>query len=260
MLARREGWPLGATSDDTAQLLLLAEALVDGPVDEEIPGRFLERLADELETIRGSGPTTRAAVERYRESGTLEAPAGDTNGAAMRALPLGWAIPDDERRRRLTLSVTRTTHGGPAAAIAAAIVAALADRLLGGAEPEHAPRIALGEVTALAGELPAELAATELAAVARGDWRRPQGGITLSAIETVAAVLHVLAQGGRVAETVERAIRLGGDTDTVAAIAAGLLASHPAHAPDPLPWADDVVMPADLSALASQLARVRATG
>src|SRR3954454_1095396 len=53
-LGVREGWPRGATSDDTAQLLLAAEALIEAP---EAPERaFLERLSAALPDIRGAGP------------------------------------------------------------------------------------------------------------------------------------------------------------------------------------------------------------
>jgi ADP-ribosylglycohydrolase len=52
-------------------------------------------------------------------------------------------------------------------------------------------------------------------------------------------------------------VRLGGDTDTVAAIAAGVLASHPAHRGDALPFIDEVQLPPDndIARLAQQLAR-----
>jgi ADP-ribosyl-[dinitrogen reductase] hydrolase len=88
-LPARGDWPQGATSDDTAQLLLVAEYLVEtnGQVDER---DFLARLAKALPGMRGAGRTTQAAVRRFVATGELHATDGSSIGAAMRALPFGW--------------------------------------------------------------------------------------------------------------------------------------------------------------------------
>ena len=93
----REDWPPGATSDDTAQTLLVAGHLVatSGQLSER---EFLEQLSQDLPTMRGAGPTTSAAVDRYRQTGQLYAVSGDTNGSLMRILPAGWAIPPPRTR------------------------------------------------------------------------------------------------------------------------------------------------------------------
>ena len=126
-LPARGDWPRGATSDDTAQLLLVAAYLVEanGQVDERA---FLGRLAKALPTMRGAGPTTRAAVRRFLATGELHATEGSSIGAAMRALPFGWATPVSAaaHRRELTIRLSRTTHGAPEAIISACVVAEMA--------------------------------------------------------------------------------------------------------------------------------------
>jgi len=92
-LPAREGWPRGATSDDTALTLLVAHHLADRDGDGD-PAAFLADLAEHEPAIRGLGPTTTAAIERFRRCGeTADSPARATNGAAMRALPIGWVLP-----------------------------------------------------------------------------------------------------------------------------------------------------------------------
>jgi hypothetical protein len=61
-------WPPGATSDDTDQLMLIAQHLVDsqGRVDER---GFLTLLAKALPGMRGPGPSTTAAVRRFLGTG-----------------------------------------------------------------------------------------------------------------------------------------------------------------------------------------------
>src|SRR5205823_12980267 len=82
-------------------------------------------LAEQEPTIRGLGPTTTAAIERFRRSGTVASPGRTTNGAAMRALPVGWVLPHDqaERRRQVTIAMSRATHADPAALVAACVSA-----------------------------------------------------------------------------------------------------------------------------------------
>jgi ADP-ribosyl-[dinitrogen reductase] hydrolase len=119
-LPPRGDWPRGATSDDTEQLLLVAEYLVEanGQIDER---DFLGRLAKALPGMRGAGPTTQTAVRRFLATGELRAIEGSSIGAAMRALPFGWATPvaAAAQRRELTIRLSRTTHGAPEAIISA---------------------------------------------------------------------------------------------------------------------------------------------
>jgi ADP-ribosyl-[dinitrogen reductase] hydrolase len=91
-LPARGDWPQGSTSDDTDQMLLVARYLAEakGQIDER---GFLTRLAKALPRMRGVGPTTRAAVQRFIDTGELQATEGSSIGAAMRALRFGWATP-----------------------------------------------------------------------------------------------------------------------------------------------------------------------
>jgi ADP-ribosylglycohydrolase len=106
---------------------VVAEYLVEanGQVDEQ---DFLGRLANALPTMRGAGPTTQAAVQRFVATGELQAAEGSSIGAAMRALPFGWVTPVTAaaRRRELTIRMSRTTHGAPEAIISACVVAEMA--------------------------------------------------------------------------------------------------------------------------------------
>jgi hypothetical protein len=58
--------------------------------------------------MRGVGPTTRASVRRFTETGEPRASEGSSIGAAMRALPFGWATPvaATGQRRELTVRLS----------------------------------------------------------------------------------------------------------------------------------------------------------
>src|SRR5215469_12641066 len=67
-LPASHGWPQGATSDDTAQMMLVSRLLADTsgrPAAEQ----FVRRLADAAAEIRGMGPTTRESLARFAETG-----------------------------------------------------------------------------------------------------------------------------------------------------------------------------------------------
>ena len=233
-LPAREGWPRGATSDDTAQMLLLAGVLVrnDGEFDA---ATFMEELARALPTMRGTGSTTRRAVERYRRDGSLRAPDGRTNGAMMRPPPIGWRFPPEAagERRRATRAMTETTHGAPEAVATAAAVTAMASAAIEGVGHEALVEAALAELGTRGG---VEEIGRTVAAAASGAWQPPQGGIGLDCIETLAAVVAILRRRLPPAESMLAAVELGGDTDTVAAIVGGLLGPRLVDPAAELPW------------------------
>src|SRR5262249_3772475 len=62
------GWPRGTTSDDTAQMMLVARLLVDSG-GEPTAAEFVGQLASAREEIRGLGPTTRRALDGFAATG-----------------------------------------------------------------------------------------------------------------------------------------------------------------------------------------------
>jgi len=245
-LPLRDGWPRGATSDDTAQTLLVARELVRSGGDPD-PARFLDALADALPSMRGAGRTTRAAVERWRSEHTPVAPAGvgATNGAAMRALPIGWATAPAavHERQALVRTITGTTHGDGRALAAASAIAAM-----GSYAAAAAPLLS---VLAAGIEEAGAYGRGDLTSAAVGSWRPPEEGVPFESLPTVAAVMAALRAGGDSPGGVMRAaVELGGDTDTVAALAGGIAAARSGGL-DGVDWLDEVELPAAADELAS---------
>jgi ADP-ribosylglycohydrolase len=244
-LPARGDWPRGSTSDDTDQLLLVARYLIEanGQVDER---GFLTRLAKALPGIRGVGPTTSAAVRRFIQTGEAQATEGSSIGAAMRALPFGWAtsVAAIEQRRELTVRLSRATHGAPAAIMSACVVATMAawaieqhpiDAVVaaGLREADH-----LAELYALG---PAIL--QPLRQAADGDWGPYKPGTPLDAVTTLASILYVLREAKGLATALKCVVALGGDTDTAAAIVGGILGCQTKDIDSAIPWLSRVVLP-----------------
>jgi ADP-ribosyl-[dinitrogen reductase] hydrolase len=243
-LPARGDWPRGATSDDTEQLLLVAEYLVEanGQIDER---DFLIRLAKALPGMRGTGPTTQAAVRRFLATGELHATDGSSIGAAMRALPLGWATPVTAaaHRRELTIRLSRTTHGAPEAIISACVVAEMAAWAIEQHPLDAVVAASLREAEDLAQHALHPAALQPLRRPTSGEWPPNTAGPTGDALATVASVLHVLREARGLAIAMKHAVALGGDTDTTAAIVGGILGCQLEDAESQIPWLSSVDMP-----------------
>ena len=247
------GTPAATTTDDTEQALLLARLLVEGEgrVDPYALAAAL-RTWEEGVRERGSldtlGPSTRAALDALAagvdpaESGR----AGTTNGAAMRVAPVGIAVPLDDPPiggvglHRLVDAVAETatpTHGTSAAIAGACAVAAAVSAGIGGATTGRALSVAVQAAAAGARRgrwvASADVAARTRWAIALVAGRAPEEaagdlvdlvGTSLATAESVPAALAVASMHPRDPWAAAcAAASLGGDADTVAAMAGAVV-------------------------------------
>jgi len=264
-LPKRGDWPPGSTSDDTALTLLVGEYLIQeqgvgNPLD------FMELVSNRADSIRGMGPSTSKAVQYFRDTHSLYEGKSNTNGAPMKALPIGWALPLSaaEDRRKWTLALSSATHGGGDALCSACVVAACASWALEGLSPRLLVEVALEEARAIAPSVcqtGSDVVAT-LEAVKEDAWTPPADGISLDPAPTLGAVLYCcLRSRDSLRESLLMAVSLGGDTDTVAALVGGLLGCRKgiAAVERELPWLSRVDLPdrERLASIASGLAAIR---
>ena len=182
----------------------------------------------------------------------------------MRALPIGWVLPHDqaERRRQVTIAMSRATHADPAALVAACVIAACASWALEGASPSMLLEAAAEEAREAAQEVTTDARLAEmLTQVSAGTWEPPANGISLDPYETVAAALWCATRATSLRNGLVSAVQLGGDTDTVAALVGGLmgckLTAEQVRAE--LPWHQLVVLPEPESAIAETAAALATT-
>ena len=263
-LPARKGWPRGSTTDDTALTLLAARHLAERDGGCDASG-FLADLVPQEPAIRGLGPTTTAAIEQFRRSGKV-VPSADraTNGAAMRALPIGWVLPhaQADRRRQLAIEISRATHAVPAALVAACVIATCASWALEGANPVLLLEVAMNEAREAAQAVDTDVRLAEmLTQVSEGKWTAPTDGISLDPYETVTAVLSCVAHTPSLRGGLVSAVQLGGDTDTVGALVGGLLGCcmSPEEVRTELPWHRLVVLPELESAITETAAALATT-
>ncbi len=145
------GLPAGRVTDDTDQAVIVAQVLVDGNGTIDL-ALLAERLLDweRVMAAAGSldllGPSTRKALASVSEGGpTHEAGrSGDTNGAAMRITPDGLATPAEplDRLCAAVAAANRLTHDTTVANAGASAIAAAVSAGVDGADVRVALQVA----------------------------------------------------------------------------------------------------------------------
>jgi ADP-ribosylglycohydrolase len=228
-------------TDDTEQTLLLARLLIDhpGPFDDRLWAQTLMAWEADVRA-RGLrdllGPSSKAALAALlagvpaSETGRT----GTTNGAAMRIVPVGIAVPPGDPVHLVDRveAACRVTHNTGEAIAAAAAVAAVISQGIAGAGFEQALPAALAAARlgnrrgapVGEGDMAARIALA-LSVAAAGDEARlaREIGTSVASRASVAAAFGVVRlAGGDPWATALIAANIGDDTDTIGAIATAM--------------------------------------
>ena len=213
-----EGWPYGGVSDDSLLSLMTLETLTE-PTPEKAAEKFIKNLKAAAPTLRGLGPTSRHALGMSVKESEVHL-IGKSNGAMMRTALCGLAFSRDhvEERNAYVETLAKATHSSDDA-ITCALVAA---------ELFSSPDIDINEV--ITKEFPS-----------RNLWNPAASGISLDPVETLFAFTMVAERNTKVLDTYMDACSLGGDTDTVSALAGALVAfRNPDSDFENIPWLVDI--------------------
>lgn len=239
------GLPAASITDDTEQALLVARLLIEGA--GHIDGR---RFAGELVRwedgmrARGSldllGPSTKRAVEAVLDGEPVDESGryGTTNGAAMRIAPVGIVVSPTDASALVDRveEVSRVSHNTGVAIAGASAVAAVVSAGVGGATQTEAIDFAL-EAARIGASRGYWVAAADVAARIRlaldlvdvNDRDQSLGriydvvGTSLASQESVPAAFGILSLfAGDPWHACLAAASLGGDSDTVAAMAGAM--------------------------------------
>ena len=248
------GMPAGSVTDDTEQALLIASLLVrgrgtsSGRVALEA-GEFAHALLAWEDSMieRGSldllGPSTKAALERVRagEDPLSVGGAGTTNGAAMRVTPIGIAVStaDPEVFADAVWSSCQVTHATRQGFQSAALVAAAVSFGIDAAcSPSLDLRSLLWKALSYVDSLPERGAWTpdpDVVAATRRAMQLvanpassslaclvEQVGTSVASAQAIPMAFALLARDPSPQALLDAA-NIGGDTDTIGAIAGAIL-------------------------------------
>jgi ADP-ribosyl-[dinitrogen reductase] hydrolase len=236
-------------TDDTAMAVCLAESLLaEGGLDpRDLMRRFLGwyRAGG-----RGISTTTSAVLEGFGRTGRLDVAdeaANAGNGCIMRLAPVAIRYRGDRvAARDVAAAQARLTHG---AAEAIAATALLAETLVAALET--------GDLAA-ATTAGAGAAHPALARLAAGDYRskaRDRISSAPRALDTLEAALWCVARNVGFEAAVTEAVNLGGDADTIGAVAGQLAGALYGASAIPRRWLAGLPEEARLRELASLLHR-----
>lgn len=241
-----EIFPAGAhPTDDSVLTCAVAKALLDareenGTVDHRrfraLIGPTLRKTASDH---KGAGYGAR--FMRWVEDDKAPAPMSFGNGAAMRVSACAWAARSTEEALALARIATLPTHGHPEGLLGAA-AAVWAIRAFRSKMSRTAIRKAWTERFLELGELP--------------DIKRlsPPIPTDLSCRATVPLALAAALESADYESTIRRAVALGGDCDTIAAIA-GSIAAGRSPVPEAIRQKALALLPEDLRNIALAFAR-----
>jgi ADP-ribosyl-[dinitrogen reductase] hydrolase len=230
----------GEFTDDTQLALLLGTSLVEcGGLDgADVFERFRRWAAADppdigrqTRAVLTSGrPWDVAAAEHVARSGHA---AG--NGSLMRMTPAAIRFSRDGRDATMTAArrTSALTHGDPSAGEGCAVFAELVRVALDGGDPLAAVPAALAAV--------APEHRDRWATVLDPGWTPEQATEGNGAVwPTLGQAVWALRRGRSLAEVLRLAVDLGGDTDTVAAVAGGLAGAVHGIAGIPIRWTSAV--------------------
>lgn len=248
------GMPAGSVTDDTEQALLVASLLVRGRGSSS--GRVALNAVEFAHSLlawedsmieRGSldllGPSTKAALERVRAGADplSVGGAGTTNGAAMRVTPIGVAVStaDPEAFAEAVWSSCRVTHATRQGFQSAALVAAAVSMGIDAASSSASDvRALLWEAVSYVDSLPEHGAWTPDPDVVAATRRAMQLAVNpasssleclVEQVGTSVASAHAIPMAFALLtrdpspQALLDAANLGGDTDTIGAIAGAIL-------------------------------------
>ena len=243
------GMPAGHVTDDTDQALIVARALIKGRgrVDHRALASELlawEARMEDIGSLDLLGPSTKRALESLNSGATVDDAGrwGDTNGAAMRIAAVGIATRPEPLGALVgrVEEVSRLTHNTGIAIAGAAAVAAAISAGIDGASVEAATALAI-EAAREGGRRGAYVAGADVAR--RMEWaldlvcgaRDEEQALDLiseligTGVATQEAVPAAFALLSLVPDDPWRvsvlAAGLGGDSDTIAAIAGAMCGS-----------------------------------
>lgn len=242
-------FPKGRPTDDSDHTAVLAQSLIDhnGLNEKELYYSLRRVVAYQWSPLWegkaiGAGKTTRTmlAPETYEESVKISAKgAYPSNGSLMRAAPMALYFAATRREGGIdpyaVLRMSSVTHRHPLSRECCVAYVAILTELLRG---EYHSEVAIKRVRFLLRpwrqEVEEILDYPTLTPQDPGSWKEGWG----SAVLTLRIALWVLTTTSSFREGMTQAISFGGDTDTYAAVAGGLLGAYYGEEAIPREWRD----------------------
>lgn len=266
--------PPGTWSDDSSMTLCLLDSLANGLSHKDIMSKFQDWLTEGAYTPYGEvfdvGIATRQAIRRYM-SGIEPLTCGgigerdNGNGSLMRILPLlfyiqslyGTDFQEIDEAFDMIHQVSALTHAHKRSQIACGIYLSVASMLIGKMDLKIAVELGIYKAVEYYKRKPeyqSELA--KFSRLSEMDFRDLSEAEIKSSgyvVDTLEAAIWCLLNSENYKECVLKAVNLGEDTDTVAAVAGGLAGLYYGYENIPNEWIIQIVKKGHIEELSNKL-------
>ena len=201
-------------TDDSVMTVAVAESLLareEGESDEVFKKRLVERMHHHGRKRMNAGYGT--LLYRWLRDGSTEPYGSWGNGSAARAAPAGWAAGTLAEAEHLAGLTAEVTHNHPEGITGARAVAAAIWLARHGKDKEEIRQYI-------------ERAYYPDAFQRRLDEIRPEYAFDVSCRGTVPVALEVFYEADSFEDTLRNAVSVGGDSDTLTGIAAGIAEAY----------------------------------
>ena len=259
--------PKGTWSDDTSLMLCLAESIVEGLDLQKLAQKFIAWKNDNYWTARGwvfdIGIGTRIAIERLENGTPPELASGfdemdNGNGSLMRILPLVMYIKDldIDQRYEWTKKVSSLTHAHVRSVMACFYYLEFAKKILEGKDKflaytelqsEMIAHFEKREINPQEIQKFSRLLTKDISTV-NEKYIQSRGYV----IYTLEAAVWCILTTSNYKEAVLKAVNLGEDTDTTAAVAGGLAGLIYGIESIPKEWLEVIARKLDIVELANR--------
>ena len=261
--------PPGTWSDDSSLTFCLTESLCEGFDLEDIGKRFVSWVEEGYWSADTRafdiGRTTLRAVSRLKK-GVSPKESGDKdvnsngNGSLMRILPLAFYM---EQENIVTLmthvhQVSAITHAHPVSEMACGFYVVLAVSLLKGCSLKEAYFRSINTCLDFYSQKPYQQELSRFSNVLSGkisclkEEEINSGGYV---VDTLESALWCLLRNNSYRDTVLKAVNLGHDTDTTAAVAGGLAGLYYGFDNIPVEWTETLARREEIQLLLERFSR-----
>ncbi|TXK72433.1 ADP-ribosylglycohydrolase family protein [Paenibacillus sp. N3.4] len=241
-------WELrpGEVTDDTQMTLCVAEGILENPQDPKhaIGEKFLQWYQSDPKDI---GNIIKRVLSTYEGNwfeaaflADLDLGQSAGNGSLMRCIPVGLIYPHLRDIENISRIQSKMTHYDERCNQACEIYNRIVFKLL--------------HDELLVEAIKSEIVGTEYEDILT---REPECESSGFVVHTFRWVLHILLTSHSFPEVVQRAANLGGDTDTIAAIAGGLAGVYHGFESIPYPYANTILIKNKLDTLTGQMIELR---
>lgn len=263
--------PPGTWSDDSSLTFCLAESLCNGFELQDIAQNFMQWYKEGYwgahYKVFDVGGTTRHSILRLTEGESPEYSGNffeedNGNGSLMRILPLAFYLQEEEDLNIIYQTVKKVsgiTHAHFRSVFACFIYVVFAIELIKGSSKEEAYQNMKQQVNVFVADK--EYNEKELKLFIRilesdiSEYQEERIGSTGYVLDSLEASLWCLLKENTYESTVLRAVNLGGDTDTTAAISGGLAGLLYGFESIPERWINQLARKEDIMNLCNRLER-----